>query len=146
MWFGDNVTVRQWNDIFTNEAYASWAQWIDDERTRRQQGQSELTQTYDRVAGDAEFWQVTMIDPGRPHLFATVYSRGPMTLQALRNVMGDEAFFRLSREWAQEPGSRSLEDWMAKAQSPTPGRPRAVLPGLDLRPRPPRPRPRNGFR
>ena len=27
MWFGDNVTVREWNDIFNNEAYASWAQW-----------------------------------------------------------------------------------------------------------------------
>ncbi len=27
MWFGDNVTVREWNDIFDNEAYASWAQW-----------------------------------------------------------------------------------------------------------------------
>ena len=27
MWFGDNVTVRQWNDIFDSEAYASWAAW-----------------------------------------------------------------------------------------------------------------------
>ncbi len=27
MWFGDQVTVRQWNDIFLNEGYASWAQW-----------------------------------------------------------------------------------------------------------------------
>ena len=33
MWFGDNVTLREWNDIFTNEAYASWAQWIYNERT-----------------------------------------------------------------------------------------------------------------
>ena len=60
-----------------------------------------------------------MIDPGRRNLFTTVYVRGPMTLQALRNVMGDEAFTRLSTEWAQDPGSRSLEDWMAKAQSMT---------------------------
>ena len=27
MWFGDNVTVREWNDIFDSEAYASWAAW-----------------------------------------------------------------------------------------------------------------------
>ena len=32
MWFGDNVTVRQWNDIFNSEAYASWAQWGAGER------------------------------------------------------------------------------------------------------------------
>ena len=35
MWFGDNVTLREWNDVFTNEAYASWAQWAVNERTRR---------------------------------------------------------------------------------------------------------------
>ena len=37
-----------------------------------------------------------MIDPGRDAPVSTVYVRGPMTLQALRNVIGDEAFFRLS--------------------------------------------------
>ena len=45
-----------------------------------------------------------MIDPGREHLFDAVYFRGPMTLQALRNVIGDEAFFTLARDWAPEPG------------------------------------------
>jgi hypothetical protein len=34
-------------------------------------------------------------------------------------VMGDEAFFKLSRDWAQDPGSRTLEEWMADAQSDT---------------------------
>jgi aminopeptidase N len=42
-----------------------------------------------------------------------------MALQALRNVIGDEAFFALARDWSQRPGSRSLEDWMAAAQSHT---------------------------
>ena len=60
-----------------------------------------------------------MIDPGRSHLFDAVYVRGPMTLQALRNVICDETFFRFTREWAQAPGSRSLEEWMAAAQAAT---------------------------
>ena len=119
MWFGNNVTLREWNDIFTNEAYASWAQWIYNERTRGRPANAKLDETYDQVAGDAGFWQVTMIDPSRAHLFDVVYARGPMTLQAVRNVMGDEAFFRFTREWAQAPGSRSLEDWMAAAQAAT---------------------------
>jgi aminopeptidase N len=42
-----------------------------------------------------------------------------MALQALRNVIGDEAFFKFSRDWAQDPGSRTLEEWMADAQSYT---------------------------
>ena len=42
-----------------------------------------------------------------------------MALQALRNVIGDEAFFKLARNGSQDPGSRTLEDWMAAAQSYT---------------------------
>ena len=119
MWFGDNVTLRQWNDIFNNEAYASWAQWGYVERTGGRKANEELNETYARFVDERDFWRITMIDPSRPHLFGAVYVRGPMTLQALRNVIGDEAFFRLAREWAQAPGSRSVEDWMAAAQSAT---------------------------
>ena len=61
-----------------------------------------------------------MIDPGQAHMFDVVYARGPMAMQAVRNVMGDEAFFRFTREWAQAPGSRSLEDWMDAAQAASP--------------------------
>jgi len=119
MWFGNNVTVRQWNDVFDNEAYASWAQWGYAERTGGAQANDSLNRSYDRAKDSAEFWQVTMIDPGSQRLFDTVYSRGPMALQALRNAMGDEAFFDLARDWGQQPGSRSLEEWMITAQSKT---------------------------
>ena len=97
MWFGDSVTLREWNDIFNNEAYASWAQWGYIERTGGRKANDELNETYDRTADNDEFWAITMIDPGRAHLFDVVYVRGPMALQALRNVIGDEAFFRLAR-------------------------------------------------
>jgi aminopeptidase N len=119
MWFGDNVTVRQWNDIFTTEGYASWAQWGAAERTGGRKANDALNRAYERLKNDDNFWKITMIDPGRAHLFDAVYIRGPMALQALRNVIGDEAFFKLSRDWAQDPGSRSLEEWMAAAQSHT---------------------------
>jgi aminopeptidase N len=119
MWFGDNVTLRQWNDIFTNEAYASWAEWGYAERTGGRTADAAFDALFERVQDRDEFWRVTMVDPGRQHLFDVVYSRGPMTLQALRNVIGDDAFFALAREWAQDPGSRSLEDWMVRAQAKT---------------------------
>lgn len=120
MWFGDNVTVRQWNDIFDSEAYASWAAWAAEEKTGGATAQSQLLSLFDRARDADDFWRVTMIDPGRRNMFTTIYYRGPMALQALRNVMGDEAFTRLNTEWAQDPGARSLEDWMAKAQTLTP--------------------------
>ena len=120
MWFGDNVTVRRWDDIFDSEAYASWAYWAWREKTGGATAQSELTRIYGRARDVRDFWKVSLVDPGRRNMFSQpVYVRGPMALQALRNVLGDAAFTRLSTEWAQDPGSRSLEDWMARAQALT---------------------------
>ena len=146
MWFGNNVTLREWNDIFTNEAYASWAQWMYNERTRNRKANDELNQSYDRYKGEAGFWQITMIDPSKPHLFDAVYVRGPMAMQAVRNVMGDEAFFRLSRGWAQAPGSRSLEDWMDAAQAATTVDLEPVFQAWIYSPTAPARTPENGFR
>jgi aminopeptidase N len=44
---------------------------------------------------------VVIGDPGIPFLFNdAVYVRGAMTLQALRNEVGDQDFFRILRAWA----------------------------------------------
>ena len=120
MWFGDHVTLLQWNDIFTNEAFASWAHWEVVERRGGRSTDAQLDRTYRATRRDQDFWRVTMIDPGKDELFGPVYVRGPMTLTALDNVMGDVAFDALIRSWAQQPsGPRSLEDFMAAAQSHT---------------------------
>jgi aminopeptidase N len=119
MWFGDHVTLLQWNDIFTNEAFASWAYWEVVERRGGTPADDQLDGTYDRVKDESDFWRVTMIDPGPARLFDTVYTRGPMALQALNNVMGDRAFDGLVRSWAQGGGTRSLEDFMVFAQART---------------------------
>ena len=66
MWFGDNVTLREWNDVFTNEAYASWAQWAVNERTQKTaRPNDKLNETYNQYAREAGFWQITMIDPSQ---------------------------------------------------------------------------------
>ena len=120
MWFGDHVTLTQWNDIFTNEAFASWAYWEVVARRGGRSTNSQLSRSYRETSRDQDFWHVTMIDPGRNDLFTTVYVRGPMTLAALDNVMGDVAFDHLVRSWAQQSsGPRSLEDFTAAAQSQT---------------------------
>ena len=119
MWFGDNVTLRQWNDVCDNECWASWGQWAYEDSIGGEKLNDHLNRAYAALKDNAGFWRITLIDPGADHLFDVVYSRGPMMLQALRNRIGDTAFFSLAREWAQDPGSRSLEEWMIKAQSTT---------------------------
>ena len=44
-----------------------------------------------------------MADPQRDTMFASaVYRRGGMTLQALREKIGDDPFFRILRNWTAE--------------------------------------------
>lgn len=116
MWFGDHVTLTDWTDIFDNEAYASFTSWWYAEKTGGPSANSQLQKTYNDYLNSPDFWQISMVDPGRDHLFDAVYLRGPMTLQALRNVMGDKEFFKVSRDWAQRGGVHSLEQWMAFVQ------------------------------
>ena len=118
-WFGDNVTISQWKDIFLNEAYASFAWWRDDEQHGGATAQKHFDDTFAQTRDQQGFWQITMSDPGRDDLFSTVYVRGPMVLQALRNVMGDQAFFAATRAWAQQSGSRDLSEWRGHMQAAT---------------------------
>lgn len=118
MWFGNNVTLAQWGDLFMNEAYASFSEWIVAERRGGPSANQMMREMY--AHADQLMWSQPMTDPGPEALFFSVYTRGPMALQALRNLMGDEAFFRLGREWANEPGTRSMEEWQDRAREISP--------------------------
>jgi aminopeptidase N len=53
------------------------------------------------MPADDPFWSVVIGDPGIDLLFdGAVYERGAMTVQALRNEVGDDAFWTIVREWA----------------------------------------------
>ena len=66
-------------------------------------GAETLRSYYDSVAATSGFWDVVVGDPGAERVFdPAVYGRGAMTLQALRNRVGDEVFWRLLRTWIRE--------------------------------------------
>ena len=115
MWVGDTVTLAEWNDIYDNEALASYAEWLTS-------GENEPAASARRVyqVADPAFWSDKLSDPGVPNLFGRAYDRGPLSLQALRTRMGDEAFFGFLKAWAQQRGPRSLEDFRQQADDATP--------------------------
>ncbi|WP_409183584.1 M1 family metallopeptidase [Amycolatopsis sp. VS8301801F10] len=99
-WFGDNVSLGKWSDIWLNEGFASYAEYLWSEH----QGEgtaAELAQyAYDSYAADNPFWQVLPGDPGEPKQFdRAVYDRGAMAVQALRTKVGDQAFFSILQQW-----------------------------------------------
>ena len=117
-WLGDTVTLRQWHDIFINEAMASYVEWMSVAEAGGPPPQQNFDHLY--AASPDSFWNLRLSDPGTRGLFTRVYDRGPMVIHALRVRIGEEAFSRFLADWAGQSGPRSFEDWRAAAEKASP--------------------------
>jgi aminopeptidase N len=104
MWFGDSVTLTLWPDMWLHEGFATWSEWIWSEHSGNSSAHQIFEHYYNTPAHDIRFWTPPPGDPGTPvFLFnGTIYIRGAMTLQALREKVGDLAFFQIMRGWATQ--------------------------------------------
>ncbi|MGZ6706062.1 MAG: M1 family metallopeptidase [Solirubrobacteraceae bacterium] len=100
-WFGDAVTLRAWPDIWLHEGFATFAEWLWREHTGQKSVAQRFKELYSTRASDTSFWSPPPGAPGdAAHLFdGTIYDRGGMTLEALREKVGDGAFFGILRDW-----------------------------------------------
>ena len=98
-WFGDSVGLGRWKDIWLNEGFATYAEWLYAERHGGTSAAARF-KAHLKQPATSPIWHPAPGAPGRAHLFDTsVYERGAMTLQALRQRIGDRAFFTLLRRW-----------------------------------------------
>ena len=119
-WFGDSVTLTVWPDIWLNEGFATWSEWIYNERHGGPTAQESFDEAFARPASNP-FWARPPANLGGPEFLFTApaYDRGAMTLQALRGKVGDATFFRIMRAWyaRNRDGNVTTADFVRLAEA-----------------------------
>jgi aminopeptidase N len=100
-WFGDDVTLARWRDIWLNEGFAQFSTWLWQEHRGKGTAAQQLRRFLRQPASQSRPWDPPPGDPGSvAGVFSwSVYERGAATLEALRERVGDRTFFRILRGW-----------------------------------------------
>ncbi|MBD9700949.1 M1 family metallopeptidase [Streptomyces sp. ID01-12c] len=106
-WYGDSVTPTSWRDMWLNEGFATYAEWLWEEDHGGDSAQEIFDALYEGdyfqdAADDEAVWD---FPPAKPPSAARisdspVYERGAMVLHKVRTAIGDDAFFELIQGWA----------------------------------------------
>lgn len=114
MWFGDCVSPAEWQDMWLNEGFAVYAEWLWSAHHEGSKAMDHEVERHYRYARSAEIGSPAT--PGVKELFGSrTYVRGALVLHALREEVGEKKFFSILRTWVEENrnSTASTEDFVA---------------------------------
>jgi aminopeptidase N len=132
MWFGNSVSPYEWSDLWLNEGYASWYEFVYGEEQGfladdtvdwpDPEGYDTLEELMRASYAHSDQWRHDWGPVARPNgedaMFTfQSYHGGALVLYALRQVVGRSTFQRITREWVARyrDGVASTEDFIALA-------------------------------
>jgi len=130
-WYGDSVTPKTWRDMWLNEGFATYAEWLwaedHDGDTAQQTFDALYKGTYFDDRSDNE--AIWAFPPARPTSAAhisdsPVYERGAMVLHKIRQTVGDARFYDIVQGWAAtyRYGNANTADFTAYVEKMAPGK------------------------
>ena len=115
-WWGDEVTMRTWDDIWLNEGFATYAEVLYHERASGLPPGFLLASRYDDGLYAGQLGPSVVAPRSDPFRYTgAVYDKGAWVLHMLRRRVGDGAFFAAVREYRKrhERGSATRADLRA---------------------------------
>lgn len=93
-WFGNSLGIESWADIWLNEGFACYAEWLWFDHAGLMPIDASVRTHYSKLT------PLKIADPGPRDMFDDrVYKRGAITLHAIRRHVGDEGFFAAIRRY-----------------------------------------------
>jgi aminopeptidase N len=128
-WYGNSVTPRSWRDMWLNEGFATYAEWLWSEDHGGDTAQEIFDALYegDYYDVEADNEAVWGFPPAKPPSAARisdspVYERGAMVLHKIREAVGDDMFYDIVQGWAatHRHGNADTADFTAYVEKQAP--------------------------
>jgi len=109
-WYGDKVTCKDWQNIWLNEGFASYAECIYREA---KYGTADFKSYVNNFMNNSNngakkavgtIYVLNINNIGEIFNGARSYKKGAIVLHMLRGIVGDSAFFQIMRQYSNEPG------------------------------------------
>jgi aminopeptidase N len=116
-WFGDSVSPARWSDIWLNEGFATYGEWLWADHALGTPIAVSVAHARQKLGFTR---RVPVDNPGVDNMFGTtVYERGALTLDALRHEVGDPTFFRILSTYASRFRGRAAttQEFVTLAES-----------------------------